>query len=234
MTERFLIFGHRGSPKRFPENTIASFDEALRAGADGFETDLRLLFDHTAVLYHDDELDETQVETFTFTQCAERGAMVERLADLGRYAGRARMILEVKRPKWEETLIETVAGWPDCVVASFDHALIASLRDRGAGFDLGITFHGYILDVGEYATKAGATWCFPQYRFVDESMVASLHERGVKVIPWTANRKQEWERLRELGCDGVITDLPHEAVAWRDLLHLPTQQQPHGMGEPRT
>mgnify|MGYP001560515541 CR=1 FL=1 len=30
MTERFLILGHRGSPKRFPENTISSFDEALR------------------------------------------------------------------------------------------------------------------------------------------------------------------------------------------------------------
>src|SRR5215210_734543 len=71
MTERFLIFGHRGSPKRFPENTIASFDEALRAGADGFETDLRLLFDRTAVLYHDDELGETAIESLTYTQCAE-------------------------------------------------------------------------------------------------------------------------------------------------------------------
>ena len=58
MTERFLILGHRGSPKRFPENTIASFDEALRAGADGFETDLRLLSDRIAVLFHDDELQE--------------------------------------------------------------------------------------------------------------------------------------------------------------------------------
>ena len=51
MPDRFLIFGHRGSPKRFPENTLASFEETLRAGADGFETDLRLLFDRTAVLF---------------------------------------------------------------------------------------------------------------------------------------------------------------------------------------
>ena len=234
MTEPFLIYGHRGSPKRFPENTIASFDETLRAGADGFETDLRLLFDRTAVLYHDDELDETQVETLTYTQCAERGAMVERLNDLSRYAGRAQMILEVKRPRWEDTLLESISGWPDCVVASFDHSLIASLRDRQAAFALGITFHGYLLDVGEYAVNAGATWCFPQYLFVDEAMVTSLHDRGVKVVPWTVNRKQDWQRLHELGCDGVITDVPHEAVAWRDLLHLPTQQHQQGMGEPRT
>lgn len=216
MIGRFLIFGHRGSPKRFPENTLASFDEALRAGADGFETDLRLLFDRTAVLYHDDELDESEVETLTFSQCAERGQLVQRLSDLSRYAGRAQMILEVKRSKWEETLIEHVGAWPDSVIASFDHSLIASLRDRNAKIPLGITFHGYLVDVAEYATRAGATWAFPNYHFVDEEMVTSLHARGIKVVPYTPNRSHEWERLREVGCDGVITDLPEEAVRWRD------------------
>src|SRR6185436_4732636 len=155
MPEPFLIFGHRGSPKRFPENTIRSFDEALRAGADGFETDLRLLFDRTAILYHDDEMEDVDVESLTFTQCAERGHMLERLSDLGRYAGRTRMILEVKRSKWEDVLVETVGRWPDVVVASFDHAAIDTLRRRGAPFPLGITFTGYIVDVADYATRLG-------------------------------------------------------------------------------
>lgn len=216
MQNRFLIFGHRGSPKRFPENTLASFEEALRAGADGFETDLRLLFDRTAVLYHDDELDEAEVESLTYTQFVERGALVERLSDLARFAERCTMILEVKRSRWEETLVEHVSTWPNSVVASFDHSLIASLHDRGAPFPLGITFHGYLAGVAEYAALLGATWCFPQYRFVDEAMVSSLRDRGIRVIPWTSNRRHEWERLRELGCDGVITDVPDEAVAWRE------------------
>lgn len=216
MAEPFLILGHRGSPKRFPENTLRSFDEALREGADGFETDLRLLFDRTAVLYHDDELDEAEIESLTFTQCAERGAVIERLDDLARYAGRAKMILEVKRSRWEETILEQVSGWPDAVIASFDHSVITSLRDRGAMMPLGITIYGYIVDVARYAERIGATWVFPNYHYVDAEMVASLHERGVKVVPWTANRRHEWERLREVGCDGVITDLPAEAVAWRE------------------
>jgi hypothetical protein len=29
-----LIFGHRGSPRRFAENSVESFEETLRAGAD--------------------------------------------------------------------------------------------------------------------------------------------------------------------------------------------------------
>src|SRR5687767_11718197 len=132
MPDTFLIYGHRGSPKRFPENTLASFEEAIRAGADGFETDLRLLFDRTSVLYHDDELLESEIESLTFSQCAERGTMVERLSDLARFAGRTKMILEVKRAKWEETLLETVSTWPDIVIASFDHSVVTTLKARGA------------------------------------------------------------------------------------------------------
>ena len=216
MGEPFLIFGHRGSPKRFPENTIASFEETIRAGADGFETDLRLLLDRAAVLYHDDELLDDDVESLTFTQCADRGAMIDRLDDLAGFAGRTRMVLEVKRSRWEDVLVEQVSQWPDTIVASFDHSVLAELHKRGVPFPTGITFHGYIVGVAAYAAALGVTWCFPQYRYVDEEMVASLHDRGIAVIPWTANRRREWERLREVGCDGVITDDPHEAVAWRE------------------
>jgi glycerophosphoryl diester phosphodiesterase len=216
MADEFLILGHRGSPKRFPENTLASFEEALRAGADGFETDLRLLFDRTAVLYHDDELREDEVESLTFTQCAERGAMVERLSDLSRFAGRAMMVLEVKRARWEETLVEHVRDWPNAVVASFDHSVVTELRRRDVTLPLGITFHGYLVDVASYASRLGAAWVFPNYQFVRADMISELHDHGIKVMPWTVNRKHDWEALRELGCDGVITDLPAEAVQWRD------------------
>jgi glycerophosphoryl diester phosphodiesterase len=215
MADHFLILGHRGSPKRFPENSPASFAEALRAGADGFETDLRLLFDRTAVLYHDDELNEAEVESLTYTQCAERGALVSRLSELASFAARAMMVLEVKRARWEDALIEAVSEWPDAVIASFDHSVLVTLRKRGATMPLGITFHGYIVDVAAYAAGLGASWVFPNYRFVDREMVDSLHERGIRVMPWTANRAHEWVRLRELGCDGVITDYPAEAVEWR-------------------
>jgi glycerophosphoryl diester phosphodiesterase len=220
MPEPFLIFGHRGSPKRFPENTLASFEETLRVGADGFETDLRLLFDRTAVLFHDDELREDQIESLTFTQCAERGAVIERLSDLSQFAGRGMMVLEVKRARWEETILEQVRDWPNIVIASFDHTVIAELHRRAPTLPLGITFYGKLVDVADYATRVGASWCFPRYPYVDAEMVASLHERGIRVMPWTPNRKHEWEALRAVGCDGVITDLPGEAVAWRDELKI--------------
>lgn len=211
-----LVFGHRGSPKRFPENTLASFDEALRSGADGFETDLRLLSDRTAVLYHDDEFADEDIETMSAIDLNERGAVMQRLNDLAPYAQKTTMILEVKRAKWEDVLLQHIAQWPNIIVASFDHSSIRELSRRGVPFPLGITYYGHIVDAGEYASRIGASWCFPNYRYVDAETVAQLHDRGIRIVPWTPNRPREWQRLREAGCDGIITDTPAEAVQWRD------------------
>jgi glycerophosphoryl diester phosphodiesterase len=209
----FLIFGHRGSPRRFPENTIASFEEALRGGADGFETDLRLLADRTAVLFHDHEVGDADVETLT---SAELHA--DALAALAPFAGRCTMVLEVKRSKWEDALLETIAQWPDIVVASFDHRTIAELSRRKVTFPLGLTLNGAIVDLASYAKRLGATWIFPNYRWVDEEDVRALRDAGLKVVPWTPDRTREWQRLRDIGCHGIITDLPAEAVEWRNSL----------------
>ncbi len=215
MLQPFLIFGHRGSPTRFPENTLPSFEEALRAGADGFETDLRLLSDRTAVLYHDDEIGDAPIESFSMAQLSEKRAVIERLDDLRAYSGRTTMVLEVKRSKWEDVVLEHVSAWHNIILASFDHSIIDTLHRRRVTIPLGITVYGYLIGLADYATRLGAAWCFPAYQYVDSEMVASLHAQGVKVVPWTPNRVRDWERLRAAGCDGVITDVPHEAVAWR-------------------
>jgi glycerophosphoryl diester phosphodiesterase len=204
----FLVFGHRGSPRRFPENTVASFQEALRSGADGFETDLRLLADGTAVLFHDDEVNGEAVENLRVGQLpAERVRALERFSSLGT------MVLEVKRGGWEDRLIEEIGTWRNIVVASFDHALIASLSRRDVAFPLGLTISGVIAGLPEYARRTGATWIFPDFRHVSAELVRSV--RGLKVVPWTPNRPRDWQRLVDIGCAGVITDVPHDAVQWR-------------------
>ena len=125
------------------------------------------------------------------------------------------MILEIKRSKWEERLLREIEGWPSIVIASFDHTAIADLSRRNVPFALGLTIFGAIVDLPAYARRLGASWLFPNYRFVDAELVRAASAAGLRVVPWTPNRQSEWQALRAAGCAGIITDLPAEAVAWR-------------------
>ena len=48
------VIAHRGGAKESTENTIAAFERAIKIGAEGIETDLRLTRDGVIVIYHDD------------------------------------------------------------------------------------------------------------------------------------------------------------------------------------
>lgn len=56
MAKHILNIAHRGFSGRYAENTMRAFDEGMRAGADGFECDLRLTSDGFLVVFHDDDL----------------------------------------------------------------------------------------------------------------------------------------------------------------------------------
>lgn len=53
---RPLIIGHRGASTHAPENTLAAFEMAIDAGADGIEFDVQLAKDVVPVVIHDETL----------------------------------------------------------------------------------------------------------------------------------------------------------------------------------
>ena len=52
----FIVISHRGSHLIKPENTIAAFEDAITAGADYVEMDLRTTKDGYLVLCHDENV----------------------------------------------------------------------------------------------------------------------------------------------------------------------------------
>ena len=59
LADTVLKIGHRGAAGEAPENTLASFDLALRQGADGIEFDVQLSSDLIPVIIHDARLART-------------------------------------------------------------------------------------------------------------------------------------------------------------------------------
>lgn len=109
------LIAHRGASATHPENTEVAFTEALRAGADGFECDLRLCADGVVVC-HDADLRRfggsatplLRLPTATLSQrdvgrwkhrrfTGETVLSVDDL--LRRFGGRCDLLLELKPPR---------------------------------------------------------------------------------------------------------------------------------------
>lgn len=56
----------------------------------------------------------------------------------------------------------------------------------------------------------------PDYALVDDDLISFAKEKGMKIIPWTVNEREEMNELIDMGVDGLITDYPNR---------LPTQEQ---------
>lgn len=51
----------------------------------------------------------------------------------------------------------------------------------------------------------------PYFTQVNTERVKQLHDLGIRVIPWTVNKREEMEKVKAVGCDGLITDYPDRA-----------------------
>jgi glycerophosphoryl diester phosphodiesterase len=140
----FLI-AHRGDSSRAPENTLASFEGALEAGAEVLECDVQLSADGVAVIVHDPTVDRTTdgaglVRGMSWPQLraldagypvrfgsAFAGQRLPRLEDLFDLARRrAQVFVEIKP--------EALAGGGGRVEA----ALVAAARRTGMEADVGV------------------------------------------------------------------------------------------------
>lgn len=59
----------------------------------------------------------------------------------------------------------------------------------------------------------------PNHIFVTSGMIDFMHEREIRVIPWTVNEVERMQELIDMGIDGLITDYPDK------LIRLVNQEQ---------
>ncbi len=49
----------------------------------------------------------------------------------------------------------------------------------------------------------------PAHELVNTSLIKKCHKKNIKVIPWTVNTKEEIEKYKQMGVDGIISDYPN-------------------------
>ncbi|HEY0187127.1 MAG TPA: glycerophosphodiester phosphodiesterase family protein [Cellulomonas sp.] len=240
---RPLVVAHRGNSAVAPQNTLAAFEAAWRAGAGSIELDVQLTADGHVVVIHDDTVDATTDGTGTVTALslaetraldagswfspAYRGQRVPTFAEvvdlLVRRPG-IDLLLEIKG-SWDVEQVRLVtgpiaaAGLRDRVIGqSFWPETVAAVAEADPGLRRGLLVGEAPDDLVQRCTELGAATCNPHGGLleVDPGLVGRLHAAGVQVMVWTLDEPEQWAAALALGVDAIITDRPDRLVGWLD------------------
>jgi len=243
---RTLVVGHRGNSSVAPQNTLAAFEAACRAGADAIELDVRLTADRRTVVLHDDVVDVTtdgtgRVDALTLAEVraldagssfsrAFVGQRVPTFEEVARFAAQRpglELLVELKGV-WSVDDVPLVtrhvdaAGLADrTVVQSFWPPTVAALRDAAGHLAraLLLVLRPDSLDeLVAVCADLGVVACNPDVALLahEPGLVEAVRGAGLRVHCWTANTTDEWEDLLGRGVDAIMTDRPDRLAGWLD------------------
>ena len=216
MDNKVLILGHRGAAE-LPENTIPSFDQALRNGAHGFELDVRQTSDHKLVVVHGAVVGSKAVQSSNYEEIRklDDGFEVPLLEEvLKRFSQSAFLDIELKSPGFEAAAVELIRanGNPEkTLISAFDTDTLAKIQDLFPDLQLGYIYNRTQDEEARHNCPIEVV--IPQFRLASRELISEVHEEGLKVFSWTVNEEAEIERLLDLGVDGIITDYPEKVAA---------------------
>ena len=59
------------------------------------------------------------------------------------------------------------------------------------------------------AIKNNSTYLSPNYIIADKKFINKCHRRDIKILCYTVNTIEEYEKLLKLKVDGIFTDFPN-------------------------
>lgn len=235
------VVAHRGNSWIAPQNTMAAFESAWRAGADLVELDIQLAADGEIVVIHDGTVDATtdgsgEVGAMTLPELraldagswfspAFAGQRIPTLGEVLRFLvdrPGTDLLLELKdvwSPDDAARVTDAIraAGLADrVVVQSFFPQTVAALRDVAPTLRRGLLVERHHDGLVAGCAELGAMACNPSVAMVlaDAGLVPALHVAGLQVMVWTADDVAEWEALTAAGVDAIITDRPDRLAGW--------------------
>ena len=214
------IFGHRGLPHIYRENSIAGLNKAFEY-CDYVETDVRITADNNLILFHDSDINGQFINELSTEEILNQLNDIEKddliLSSRDQIEGKVNF--EIKTNDLEKTQIDILFQkmlsilLPDDIITSFNWKAIKDFKE------LFTCHYGIILDQEDALFQAKSLSIHDEHLFfmVERALLDSrnfdlpFQKTGV----WTVNDEKDFQHFMELGVFGVITDIPDTMHVYR-------------------
>ena len=237
---RPLIIGHRGASAVAPENTLAAFEAAIVAGADGIEFDVRLSRDGVPVVIHDASLYRTggvkrRVADMTFNELnqvdvgswfnrdrfsTQRVPSLAQLLELVQ-SNKLLLYLEMKGKRRELAHLADA-----CCRVVEEHRLRdrvvfeclepETVRNIDPTLRTAALFRPPSSFILKRAIAAAASEIAVHHRLLSNRLVEQARGANLKVVTWTVDDPAWVKRAQTTSIDALITNNPASLIAARD------------------
>ncbi|MCU9613821.1 glycerophosphodiester phosphodiesterase [Caldibacillus lycopersici] len=229
-----LIFAHRGSSSSHPENTMISFMEANKAGADGIELDVQLTKDGEIVIIHDDKVDRTTngkgfVKDLTLAEIKQLNAghhfkkgtfedTIPTLQEFLTWFKQTNLLCNIEyksttitNHELEDKVVQLVRQYQledRIIFSSFNHYSIVYSYRLAPEIETAPLYMEGIYMPWVYADSIRAKGIHPHYKVTPNELIILAQQNGIAVRPFTINQEKDIKRFMEVNTAAIITDYP--------------------------
>jgi glycerophosphoryl diester phosphodiesterase len=100
------------------------------------------------------------------------------------------------------------------LIQSFEHDLLVISKKLKPSIPIAALQSRKKRGIVDHVASLKAEYFSPRHTWVDKNLVEQFRKKGIKVVPWTANKPSHWEKLKEAGVHGIISDYPNELIGW--------------------
>ena len=236
LTDRTLVWAHRGACGYAPENTMPAFKLALDMEADGIELDVHFSKDGKIVVCHDEKIDRTsngqgKITDYTYEELLAfdfgikfapefKGTKIPLLSEVYELFAPTGKVVNVEIKSIDPAIpaalvaVEKECGMEGRVIySSFDHEQIARILAVDPEAFIAPLYSFNMVKAWDYVANIPAKASHPKMNQVDlyPEYVEEMHKRGIRVHAWTVNTAEDVKHLADAGVDAVITNYPDVA-----------------------
>jgi len=228
---KFLKIAHRGYSKKYPENTLISFNKAIEFGANVLELDTILSKDGHLVVIHNDYIDSTSngeglVKNLTLKELRKYNyntkfpklgraeiPTLQEVIDLAR--GRAMLNIEIKNtPVQAEGIEEALLGLlkkndflDDVIVSSFDHYALKTIKKIATKIKTGMLYDAVWIKFRDELKELKVYSIHPHIDGLQFRQLEWAKKNGYMDYPWVAKDRTIIGRLYKTGLvDGIMVN----------------------------
>ena len=228
------IIAHRGSyGPSGTENTLESFDKAIKLGVDMVEFDVRRTHDGEMVVFHDKKMKDMVIEKTDYAVLEETaqasGFHLPLFAEVLMLCHkRVFMDIEIKEHGFEKQVVDALhelADISEYSVKSFDDNVPYTIKKLDKNITVGLLLGCHDSDFKKRINEVfpwrrvkacKADFVSPYYLLIQFGFLARMRRAHIPVYVWTVNEKKRIGYYMLKNIDGIITDRPDIAMELRE------------------